>query len=180
MQLWWPFLKNTTVTVAFSVKYLTMIAQLMWILHKKNILPNMNEEVSKTWYIFIRWQGSLTHEIVQIISAQHNIKLDKAILKDIISCESFTYTIMVIFTGSELHKYRKISNINRTKSQHLDVSLLVLQLYLPNPLKPGVKSRMKMQWSSADRRCSDYIWVINKFTAYWGATYIKGLTVAVV
>ena len=41
-------------------------------------------------------------------------------------------------------KYRKISNIGRTKSQNLKYSRLVLQLPLPNPLKPGVKSRMKM------------------------------------
>ena len=31
--------------------------------------------------------------------------------------------------------------------------------------------------SSADRRCSNSIWVINNFIAYWGATYIRGLTV---
>ena len=40
--------------------------------------------------------------------------------------------------------YRKTSCINRTKSQNLNVSYLVLQLSLLNPLKPGVKSRMKM------------------------------------
>ena len=40
--------------------------------------------------------------------------------------------------------YRKISNIRHTKSQNLNVSRLVLQLSLPNPMKPGVKSRMKM------------------------------------
>ena len=40
--------------------------------------------------------------------------------------------------------YRKISNIRRTKSPNLDVSRLVVQLSSPNPVKPGVKSRMKM------------------------------------
>ena len=40
--------------------------------------------------------------------------------------------------------YRQTSDIRRTKSQHLNVSRLVLQLSLPSPLKPGVKSRMKM------------------------------------
>ena len=40
--------------------------------------------------------------------------------------------------------YRKISNISRTKSQNLNKSRLVLQLSLPNPLQPGVESRMKM------------------------------------
>ena len=35
--------------------------------------------------------------------------------------------------------YRKTSSINHTKSQNLTVSRVVLQLSLPNPLKPGVK-----------------------------------------
>ena len=35
-------------------------------------------------------------------------------------------------------------NIRCTKSQNLNVSHLILQLSLPNPLRPGVKSRMKM------------------------------------
>ena len=32
-------------------------------------------------------------------------------------------------------------------------------------------------WSSADRRCSNYIWVINNLIAYKGVSYIRGLTV---
>ena len=39
--------------------------------------------------------------------------------------------------------WRQTSNIVRTKSQQLNVSGLVLQMFLPNPLNPGVKSRMK-------------------------------------
>ena len=41
--------------------------------------------------------------------------------------------------------YRKTSSISRTKSQNLNVSNLVVQLALLNQLKPGIKSRMKMQ-----------------------------------
>ena len=41
-------------------------------------------------------------------------------------------------------KYSQISNIRCTKSQNLNVSCLILQLSLRNPLKPGVKSIMKM------------------------------------
>ena len=36
----------------------------------------------------------------------------------------------------------------------------------------------RCSWSSADRRCSNYIWVINNFIAYEGATYIRGFTVS--
>ena len=37
--------------------------------------------------------------------------------------------------------YHKISNISHTKSQNFNDSRLVWQLFLPNSLKPGVKSR---------------------------------------
>ena len=41
-------------------------------------------------------------------------------------------------------EYRRFSNIIRTKYQNINVSRLVLQWSLPNPLKPGVKLRTKM------------------------------------
>ena len=40
--------------------------------------------------------------------------------------------------------YRKTSSISRTQSQNLKVSCIPLQLSSLNPLKPGVKLRMKM------------------------------------
>ena len=39
---------------------------------------------------------------------------------------------------------RHTSSSSRTKSQNVNISRLVLQLSLPNPQKPGVKSRMTM------------------------------------
>ena len=50
--------------------------------------------------------------------------------------------VFQIFEGQ--FTYRKVSNIRRTKSPILNDSRLVLQLSLPNPLKLGIKSRMKM------------------------------------
>ena len=44
----------------------------------------------------------------------------------------------------DILKYRKASNIRRTKCQNLNDSRLFLQLSVPNPLKPSVKSIMKM------------------------------------
>ena len=46
--------------------------------------------------------------------------------------------------GPRDETYRQVSNIRRTKSQHLKDSRTVLRPSLPNPLKPDVKSRMKM------------------------------------
>ena len=36
---------------------------------------------------------------------------------------------------------------------------------------------LRCSWSSADRRCSNYIWVIDNFIAYQDASYIGDLTV---
>ena len=67
---------------------------------------------------------------------------------------------------ANMYKYCKISNIRHTKSPNLIVSRLVVQLSLSNPMKPGVTSReWRCSWSSADRRCSNYIWVIDNFIA---------------
>ena len=44
-----------------------------------------------------------------------------------------------------VYMYRQTSNIRPTKSQNLNVSRLILELSLPNPLKSGVMSRMKTQ-----------------------------------
>ena len=40
--------------------------------------------------------------------------------------------------------YRKTSSIGRTISQSLNAACILLQLSSLNPLKPGVKLRMKM------------------------------------
>ena len=55
-----------------------------------------------------------------------------------------TLVLLNLFLGNMKYLYRKISNIIRTNSQNVNDSCLVLQLSLPNPVKPGVKSRMKM------------------------------------
>ena len=66
-----------------------------------------------------------------------------------ISIESFTtigfrLVTMIHITDTEPKEYSQTANISHIKSQNLNVSSLILQLCLPNPLKPGVKLRMKM------------------------------------
>ena len=56
--------------------------------------------------------------------------------------------------------YDQTSNISRIESQYCKISLLVLQLSLPNP-SLVLSREWRYPWSSADKRCSDYIWVIN-------------------
>ena len=58
-----------------------------------------------------------------------------------------SYHVQSVWFVSEVNttcNYRKISNIRRTESPNLNVSCLVVQLPLPNPMRPGVQSRMKM------------------------------------
>ena len=55
------------------------------------------------------------------------------------------HVYIYIYTWVSARKtYRKTCSISCTKSHNLNVSNLVLQLSLFNPLKPGVKSRMKV------------------------------------
>ena len=51
----------------------------------------------------------------------------------------YAHWLLCLFYG-----YYQVSNIRRTKSQHLKEVHTVLRLPLPNPLMPDVKSRMKM------------------------------------
>ena len=74
----------------------------------------------------------------------------------------------------------KLSNLlyKRTKFPNLNVSRLVFQSSLHNPLKPGFKLRMKKQleqrWQAMlQLHLSDQQFYIG----YQGATYIRGLTV---
>ena len=76
------------------------------------------------------------------------------------------------------NEYRKVSNIRRTKSQNLNVSRLLLY---PIRWSQVLSREWRCSWSSADRRCSNYTWVINSFVAYLiayqSASYIRDLTV---
>ena len=54
------------------------------------------------------------------------------------------FYVMVMNPATIYMKYCKTSYISDTESQNLNVPHLVLQLSVYNPLKPSVKSRMKM------------------------------------
>ena len=66
-----------------------------------------------------------------------------------------------IHIDSKKLAYCKISNIRGTKSQMLNDSSLGLQLYLSNPLKM-LSREWRCSWSSAGRRCSNFIWVFRQ------------------
>ena len=58
--------------------------------------------------------------------------------------DTLSHGIMDLQQQTRMNNYRQVSNIRRTKSQHLKYSRTDLRLSLPNPLKPDVKSKMKM------------------------------------
>ena len=76
--------------------------------------------------------------------------------------------------------------INTVKHQIQDAQnpktwiFLVSSCSCPCPchLSQALSREWRCSWSSADRRCSNYIWVMNNFISCWGATYIRGLTIS--
>ena len=71
--------------------------------------------------------------------------------------------------------YHQTSNIGHTKSQHLNVSCLYCSCLCPTHWSQVLSQEWRCSWSSADRRCSNNIWVINNFL--FTKVYITGLMV---
>ena len=67
------------------------------------------------------------------------------------------------------------SNIRGTKTQNLNVSHSSYNGLCPIHWNQVLSREWRCSWSSADRRCSNYIWVINSFITYWGACYLRVL-----
>ena len=80
----------------------------------------------------------------------------------------YTHCLMYwIGKAGDSHHFITVKSLIRcTRSQSLNVSRLVLQLSLPNPLKPDVKLGMKMWLEQHWQAMLQYIWVINNFIAY--------------
>ena len=86
------------------------------------------------------------------------------------------FCLTVHDTTSAICTYRQTFNIRRTRSQHLNVSRLVLQFF-PIHWRQALCREWRCRCCSADRRCSNNTWLINDFIAYEGATYLSVLTV---
>ena len=75
--------------------------------------------------------------------------------------------------------YHQISNISHTKYENLNVSHLISSCswFCPIHWSQVLSWSLRCSWSSADRRCSNYVWVINNFIPCSGASYIRGFRV---
>ena len=69
------------------------------------------------------------------------------------------------------YDYCQICNISHTKSEMFVVSSW--SCLCPIHWSHVISWEWRCSWSSAGRRCSNYIWVINNFIAYWSAPYIR-------
>ena len=78
---------------------------------------------------------------------------------------------LVLIQGQAIYlngwRYRQVSNIRRTKSQHFkEILVLYCDCLCRIPWSQTLSREWRCSWSSADRRCSNYIWVIGNFIAY--------------
>ena len=71
--------------------------------------------------------------------------------------------------------YRKASSINRTKYQHLIFPVSSCNCICPIDLSQVLSRQWRCSWSRVERRCCNYILVINNYITYCGAAYIRGL-----
>ena len=122
----------------------------------------------------------LSHEIsIEFVSDQSPC--------DVMVCAKFPWIRLIVINSRwpwRSHvifqkSYRQISNISSTKSQNLNVYRLVLQMPLPNPLKPGVKTRMKMQLEQRRQAMLQLHLSDQQFYYIVMCVYIRGFMVVV-
>ena len=70
------------------------------------------------------------------------------------------------FRSLTIGMYRKIYNIRRTKSQNLNAVNSAFSSLRTIYWSQVFSGEWRCSWGSADRRCSNYIWVINNFIAH--------------
>ena len=139
------------------------------LIHSGLVTPYGDIDLGQLWFRswLVAWQHqAITRTTVHISSSEKVIKFNNEVLwhspESNFTASALATTLYNEFDNSEFKltatsprgqsvkyqtvqktTYRQVSNIRRTKLQHLKYSRTVLWLSLPNPLKPDVKSRMK-------------------------------------
>ena len=144
------------------------------------IISTMEFPTMVGWHLYIE-SGSWTYNQM-LVSTVATDAVDALVLKSQSTTKPSASTLqtqwMLYHTMSIRCDYCKIFNIRHNKSQTLNVSQLGLQLSLHN--SQVFSGEWRCSWSSAERRCSNYIWVINNFIAYSSASYIRDLMVLLI
>ena len=117
-----------------------------WVItsHKKNMVVITYPRHNICWIAMVddaiwrHWSGSTLCQ-----SLLSDVDLSSKVFR-CIHLRAVLHSFQGNFTGNPQYIYRQVSNIRHTQSQHLKDFRTVLRLSLSNPLKPDVKSRMKM------------------------------------
>ena len=170
---WWVWLRRTTNSTKKSWNISSVSSILSWnVTSAADLVVEIGSKLKKTM-VRVNASRNLSKPHVSQISKNTwiNVYSSKHVVFQIINISKvaagqwFMWTLEQIFkerrtfptswhktshwregvmTWKRFPHYRKISNIRRTESPNWNASRLVLQLPLPNPMKPGVESRMKM------------------------------------
>ena len=88
---------------------------------------------------------------------------------------------MIQYSSSGVFNCCQTSNIRHTNSLKLKCFWIRLAVvFCPIHWSQVLSREWRCSWSSAERRCSNYIWMINNFIASQGVTYIRGLTIGTI
>ena len=91
-------------------------------------------------------------------------------------CISMTMDLLCL-SCCTFNRYCQIFNIGRTNFQTLMFLVSSCSCLRPIYWSPVLSRDWRCSRSSADRWCSNYIWVINNFIANEGGSYIRGFKV---
>ena len=75
-------------------------------------------------------------------------------------------SVIGVYVYLIIYMYRNISYIRRNKSQTQMFLVSSCSCLCPIQWSQVLSREWRCSWSSADRRCSNYIWVIDNFIAY--------------
>ena len=135
---------------------------------------------SQHWFRY--WLGAIRHQAITWANVDpdlchHMVVLGHNWVKCSINCK-LIYSFLqwcvhlvsrVAYTDflGQKQSYCQISNIRCTKSPNLNVShLVLLYRFCPIHWNQVLSREWRCSWSSTDRRCANYIFVINKFIAH--------------
>ena len=141
----------------------------------------LDNEISKSWSPHCYWNLELSFSSIIEEHGHYKFQSESGYRSSNSNSENGSpWKYLKSYTAPEpcstSRNYCQTSNIWLTKSQHLKVSCLALQLSLPHPLKLGFKSRMKMYLEQRRQAMLQLHLSDQNFIAYWYVSYIRGLT----
>ena len=114
----------------------------VWGIHRDRWIPRTKGQLRGKCFHLMTSSWFCRTICPSVISRENTLNFHTLSLSNKSFCLFATFAIAVFHIAE--YSYRQISYTGRTRSQNLHVSRLVLWSFLPNLLKLGVKSWMKM------------------------------------